>query len=401
MPAEGVEEKLLRKIDSYRDEMLDFAKMLIATPTENPPGSGYEGCASIISEKLQEIGFEKARYGNCILAWYGTGKKAFYLHGHYDTVPAYGPEQFEPYVKDRRLYGRGSTDMKAGLAAIVYAAKAVKECEIQLGGRICLTIVPDEETAGTGGSNYLFGKKLLGRDGIGMVTPEFSSGAIWNANRGAISLRLVVRGKAAHVGLHYQGVNAFEGMITAAEAFLELKKEVERRTTGFEIQPEAAKRSILLVGGLVQGGKNFNVVPAECSFTLDRRINPEEDIEAEKERMMSVVEKLRKSGIDLRVEMIQEGWSASSPQDSSVARVLSESINRVEGKSLPFELCPGLLETRFYAVQGIPAYSYGPGLASVAHGPEEYVMVDDVIKCCKVYALTATRLLAADDQNSR
>lgn len=394
MPVEDIEEKLLRKVDSYRDEMLHFAKTLISTPTENPPGSGYEKCADIIGEKLREMGFEEARYGNCIMAWHGTGKKTFYLHGHYDTVPAYGPEQFEPYVKDGRLCGRGSTDMKAGLAAIIYAAKAVKECGMELGGRICLTIVPDEETAGAGGSNYLFEKKLLGREGIGMVTPEFSGGAIWNANRGAISLRLTVRGKAAHVGLHYQGINAFEGMIKAAEAFLELKKEVERRTTRFEVEPEAARHSILLLGGWVQGGKNFNVVPAECSFTLDRRINPEEDFRVEKERIMLVVEGLRKSGVDIDAEVMQEGWSASSSRDGPVARALSESVRKVQGKSLPFELCPGLLETRFYAILGIPAYSYGPGLASVAHGPEEYVVVDDVVECCGVYALMATRLLA-------
>jgi acetylornithine deacetylase/succinyl-diaminopimelate desuccinylase-like protein len=108
-----------------------------------------------------------------------------------------------------------------------------------------------------------------------MLTPEPTDGIVWNANRGAISLRVTVRGKHAHVGRRHERVNAFDGMLSIAEALRRLKGEVEGRRTAHRIEPDAARRSILLVGGRVEGGTNFNVVPEVCTFTVDRRINPE------------------------------------------------------------------------------------------------------------------------------
>jgi len=123
---------------------------------------------------------------------------------------------------------------------------------------------------------------LLGADGIAMLTAEPTSGVIWNANRGAVTLRITTRGKHAHVGLQHPGVNAFEQMLVAASALRELKAEVEQRETRFALEPPEARRSILMMGGRVEGGTGFNAVPAECSFTVDRRINPEEDLETER-----------------------------------------------------------------------------------------------------------------------
>jgi acetylornithine deacetylase/succinyl-diaminopimelate desuccinylase family protein len=391
---ERAEKAVLKKISSYENEILEFAERLVSIPTENPPGSGYARCADAIVDKLNEIGFESFRHGDCILAHIGIGRRTLYLHGHYDTVPASSRDQFDPYIKAGKLYGRGSSDMKGGLASMIYALKAVKECGIRLEGKICLSIVPDEETGGPRGSRYLLGKKLLGRDGIGMLMPEPTSGVVWCANRGAISLRIVVRGKSAHVGLQHQGVNAFEQMMKVARAFLKLKRNVERRTTKFKIEPEAARHSILLLGGLVEGGTNFNAVPEECSFTLDRRINPEENLVVEKNRLLSEVARQKKAGIDLGFEVLQEGESSASSEDSPVARALSDSIAEIQHRPPSFEMCPGLLETRFYAGRGIPAYAYGPGLLSVSHGPHEYVEMENIFRCAEVYALTAIRLLA-------
>lgn len=392
---EKTREAILRRIKTYQNDILDFAKALISLPTENPPGSEYKQCANAIVKTLSDVGLECSRHEDCITAYFGTGRRTIYLHGHYDTVPALARDQFEPYVKGGKLYGRGSSDMKAGLASMIYAVKAVKECEIELTGRIGLTIVPDEETGGLRGSSHLLSSKLLGLGGIGMLTPEPTSGAIWNANRGAISLRITTIGKSAHVGLQHQGINAFERMLRVANAFLKLERKVGRRTTKFKIEPEAARHSILLLGGRVEGGTNFNAVPAECSFTVDRRINPEEDLETEKNALHSVLDELKENGIKLKSEILQEGLSASSSEVSPLARALSQSIEEVQGKSSPFEMCPGLLETRFYANRGIPAYAYGPGLLSVSHGPDEYVQTDGIFKCAEIYALTIMRLLAS------
>jgi acetylornithine deacetylase/succinyl-diaminopimelate desuccinylase family protein len=397
-------------IDSYRSDILEFAKELIAIRTENPPGRLYRECAKSIENKLREIGLDynkieipsknvtsesDSRY--CILSFYGQGKKTLYFHGHYDVVPASNESQFHPYVEDDKLVGRGSADMKGGLAAMIYAVKAIEACGIQLTGKIGLTIVPDEETGGLNGSQYLARAGLLGKDAIGMITPEPSPSnlVIWNANRGAISLRITVKGTPAHVGLHYQGVNAFELMLRVAKRLQDLKTQVEANRTKFRIQPEAAQRSILLMGGQCTGGTIFNLVPAECSFTVDRRINPEEDLETEKQRLLSILDDLREEGIRLEVEVLQEGKSSGSSENSPVAQMLASSVEQITGKRPIFELCPALCEIRFYAERGIPAFSYGPGLLSVSHGPSECVNLADLLACAKIYAMTAARILSS------
>jgi succinyl-diaminopimelate desuccinylase len=90
---------------------------------------------------------------------------------------------------------------------------------------------------------------------------------------------------------------------------------------------------------------------------------------------------------------LQEGPSASSREDAALAHALSRSVEAVTGQPPRFEMCPGLLETRFYAVDGMPAYGYGPGLLSVAHGPKEYVDLRRVTDCAAIYALTAMEML--------
>jgi acetylornithine deacetylase/succinyl-diaminopimelate desuccinylase-like protein len=228
-----------------------------------------------------------------------------------------------------------------------------------------------------------------------MITAEPTSGVVWHANRGAISLAATVKGRPAHVGLQHLGINAFERMLTVVERLQRLKRDVERRRTAYCLEPDAARASILLIGGRSEGGNNFNVVPAECRFTVDRRVNPEEDFDAEKRVLLEVFADARAQGIEIDVEVLQEGRPAVSPADSVPARALARSVADVTGTRPSFELCPGLLETRFYAARGIPAYAFGPGLLSVAHGPREFVKLRSILECAQVYALTAARVLAS------
>ncbi|HXT36145.1 MAG TPA: ArgE/DapE family deacylase [Chloroflexota bacterium] len=399
-------------VAAYRDSMVEFTKDLVAIPTENPPGAAYPDCVRVIADRLRDLGLEYSVLDvppdpplaegasdpcprSCVLGSYGSGTRTLYFHGHYDVVPTADPAQFVPRIEGGRLFGRGSADMKSGLAAMIHAVAALRDADVSLDGRVGLTIVPDEETAGRRGSRYLAEAGLLGRDGIGMLTPEPTAGVVWNANRGAITLRVTVKGKPAHVGLQHEGINAFEHMLVVAEALRDLKTEVEGRVSTFGLEPEAARHSILMLGGRCEGGTNFNVVPAECSFTVERRINPEEDLQTEKARLFSVLDRLRGDGIDLDVEILQEAPSSGSAADSPLALALAAGIVAETGRAPAFELCPGLLEIRFYAQRGMPAYAYGPGLLSVSHGPGEYVDVDQIAACAEVYARTALRLLGA------
>src|ERR1035438_8847400 len=259
-------ESLMEAVLSYREAMIALTRELVAIPSENPPGECYPETAQLLSRRLGELGFNDTRIeGDCVLSFVGEGERTLYFSGHYDVVPAQSRSQFEPEVKGVNLFGRGSADMKSGLAAMIYATLALQASGGLRDGRIGLVFVPDEETAGPRGSRYLADQGLLGRNAIGMLTPEPTGGVVWNANRGAITLEITVKGKSAHVGRQHEGVNAFERMIAVAQALQELKSEVE-----------AAQRSILMLGGRSEGGTNFNVVPDYCSFTVDRRIRSEE-----------------------------------------------------------------------------------------------------------------------------
>jgi succinyl-diaminopimelate desuccinylase len=410
--------KILNWMRAHEEEMARLVAELVAVASENPPGNNYQAVARLLEKYIRRFGFEckrlqpKTKAKNrkprpvCLLAAYGRGERTLYFHGHYDVVPAQSEEQFRPVRKKHFLFGRGACDMKGGIVAMLYGMRALKECGAELDGKIGLMLVPDEETGGERGSNWLAQHGLLGRGGIGMLTAEPTSGAAWNANRGAISMRVEVLGKSAHVGLQHRGENAFERMHRVVERLLSLKREVELRTTahcigaesesedGGEAPATRARNSILMIGGQSGGGTNFNVVPERCWFTVDRRINPEEDFETEKRRLIGVLEECRREGIPLDWEVFQEGQSAASGKDETLGRALAESVAAVAGRAPRFEMCPGLLETRFYATRGMPAYAYGPGLLSVAHGPKEYVDMRRVVESGAIYALTVVKILS-------
>ena len=368
-------DQLVTNLSAHRDEMVDLTSRLVAIATENPPGNRYSECAELLRGELVRLDFDDVRMeGDCVLGFAGRGDRTLYFHGHYDVVPAQSPAQFQPYVKGPNLFGRGSSDMKSGLVAMIYAALAARDSGIKLDARIGLVFVPDEETAGARGSRYLAERGLLGKNGIGMLMPEPTGGVVWNANRGAFSVRVRVPGKSAHVGRQHEGVNAFERAIPLLQSLARLKAEVESRG------------SILMMGGRVEGGTNFNAVPECFSFTIDRRINPDEDLDREKTRLLSVLE-------SVQVEVLQEGKSCGVPDNGVVASALARSIGQVTGKAAQFEMCPGLLEIRFYAERGVPAFAYGPGLLTVSHGPNEFVPVDRIVNCAAVYALTAMQVL--------
>jgi succinyl-diaminopimelate desuccinylase len=402
MPVE-LQRALEQALDARKSHLLAFGQDLVRIASENPPGNHYRECVDRIRVELERLGIEhrlveapghpdRPRYN--LLAFHGDGQRTLYFHGHYDVVPAHTQGQFDPRVEGGWLYGRGSADMKLGLAAMVYATALLKQLRVPLQGRVGLCIVADEETGGQGGSSYLELAGLLGRGAVAMLTPEPTGGVVWNASRGAITLRVTVKGKAAHVGLQHQGVNAFEQMLRVAADLQTLKAEVERRKTGYRITPDEAAHSILMLGGRVEGGANFNVVPETCAFTVERRFNPEEDLETEKAALFARLERLRRHGIDLDVEVLQEGGSSGVPEDHPVASVLAETVRAATGAPPALEMCPGILETRWYTRKGIPAFAFGPGLLEVSHGPQEAVEIDRVHQHTILYALVAAGLLA-------
>ena len=131
-----IQDAILHSVSENETDIVAFTKDLVAIATENPPGNNYKPCVDLMANKLSEIGLDYEiievpesgslkRY--CIDSSYGTGDNILYFHGHYDVVPASKPDQFNPLIKSGKLYGRGSSDMKSGLAAMIYAVKAIKD----------------------------------------------------------------------------------------------------------------------------------------------------------------------------------------------------------------------------------------------------------------------------------
>jgi succinyl-diaminopimelate desuccinylase len=394
-------------VRGLRREMIDFTSELVGIASENPPGNAYPACVRAIESRLRALGlpcdvvkYRAARGARddsgaaVVQSSVGAGRRTLYFSGHYDVVPVTTPGQCAVVQKGKTLFGRGTCDMKGGLAAMLYAAVALQRLQVPLDGRVGLVFVPDEETGGRRGSGFLAAAGRLGTDGIGMLTPEPTSGVVWNANRGAITMRVTVHGREAHVGLLHQGRNAFEGAVRVVNGLQRLARRVGRRRTKFRATPEAARRSLMLIGGRVEAGSNFNVVPGRCVFTVDRRMNPEEDFDAERDALFAVFDEARSSGVKLDVDVFQEGRPSGTSAATPLGRALSDHVRAVTGRTPAFEMCPGLLEVRFYAEQGMPAYAYGPGLLSVAHGPKEFVSIDRVVNCAAIYARVAATMLA-------
>jgi succinyl-diaminopimelate desuccinylase len=375
-----------------------FASELIGIASENPPGAAYDDCVARICAELEAlaIGYEVVETGDeqlrrqAILAAVGETGPLLYLHGHYDVVPAFRADQFEPRVVDGQLIGRGASDMKGGLAAIVHAARDGAEA----GARVGLVIVPDEETGGRRGAERLAELGRLDPTATGAIVAEPTWGTIWHACRGAFTLRVTARGRAAHAGLHYEGRNAFAAAVDVVLALRELEEELRERKSAlsFAADNPRASESIMLLGGVSGGGTNFNIVPDQFSFTIDRRPNPDEDYDGAKAELLALLNAARQRDPDLDWEVLQDARSAVTPADDDFVRTIAATVASITGAAPSVACCPGVLETRVYGRLGIPAVAFGPGVIEKMHAPDEHVPVDNLTAATKIYAGVAAAL---------
>jgi acetylornithine deacetylase/succinyl-diaminopimelate desuccinylase-like protein len=382
------------------DALVEFARDLVAIPTENPPGREYAACVERIVAECDALGLarEVVETGDggsrrqAVLAWAGDSGPLLYLHGHYDVVPAFDADQFRSRIEGGRLIGRGSADMKGGLAAIVHAARPAAE----RGSRVGLVVVPDEETGGRLGAERLAALGRLDASAAGAILAEPTWGTIWHACRGAFTLRVGVRGRAAHAGLHYEGENAFAAAVDVVGAMRPLEQALRERRSALAFasaDPRAAE-SIVLLGGIAGGGTNFNIVPAEFSFTVDRRPNADEDYEEAKRELLAALEAARPDRAELAWEVLQDARSALTPLDEPLPRALAAAVEQVTGTAPTLTCCPGVLETRVYRTLGIPALAFGPGPIECMHAPDEEVPVANLVAAAAVYVETAAALAA-------
>jgi succinyl-diaminopimelate desuccinylase len=390
-------ERVQAWLDERAEEMAALLETLVRVPTENPPGRELGRCAAVLRDALDRLGFapeliELASAGTLerpaiVRGTAGAGDRVVYYHGHFDVVPAQSAVQFEPERRDGRIVGRGAADMKGGLVSMIYGAAAARELGLLGDRRVVFHLVCDEETGSTAGSGHLREAGLIDPAALAMLTAEPTGGVIWHAARGAITLRVRTTGREAHVGHVHEGVNAFEHMIRIAEPLTALSHELLGRRTSFPVESEEAAGSMLVVGGQAGAGAGFNVVPGSAWFSVDRRFNPEEDLDEELSRLTEMIERAAgATGADVETEVLQAQPSSGTDQDHPAARALARCVEAVEGGAPSFRLCPGVLDTRWYSQLGIPAFAYGGGRLEVSHGPEEYIEERAMRRCAAVYA---------------
>jgi succinyl-diaminopimelate desuccinylase len=380
-------------LESRSDEMAALLEELVAIDTGNPPGRGLGRCGRVLRDAMARLGLSPELIevpptaeleDPCIVRGSsGRGSRTLYFHGHFDVVPAQDPAQFRPRRRDGRIVGRGTADMKGGLLSMLYGAAAANALGLLANGRIVFHLVCDEETGSKAGSGYLREARMINPDALAMATAEPTGGVVWHANRGAITLRVEVGGREAHVGHAHLGDNAFEKMIRVAEPLGELARRLLDD-----------RGSMLVVGGSAASGANFNVVPGRAWFSVDRRFNPEEELETELTRLTdTIAEAATDAGAEVTVDVLQLSPSAATDAGHPAALSLARCIEQVEGVSPRLELCPGVLETGWYAQLGIPAFAYGAGRLDVSHGPDEFIEEAAMRRCAAVYALFAGELL--------
>ena len=391
-------------LDARADEMAALVEELVSIDTENPPGRGLGRCGRVLRDAMERLGvsselIELSPGGEledpCVVrGTAGDGPRLVYFHGHFDVVPAQDRAQFMPQRVDGKITGRGTADMKGGLVSMLYGAAAARELGLLDEGRVVLHLVCDEETGSALGSGYLREAGLIDRDALAMVTAEPTGGVVWHASRGAITLRVRLRGHEAHVGQAHLGVNAFEHMVRVAEPLAVLSRDLLAKRTAYPMDSDEARGSMLVVGGSTHSGANFNVVPGSAWFSVDRRFNPEEELEEELARLRdTIAQAAANAGAEVEVEVLQRAASAGTDESHPVALTLARCIEQVEGAAPRLELCPGTLEIRWYAELGVPAFAYGAGRLDVSHGPNEYIDEAAMRRCAAAYALFAGELL--------
>lgn len=395
-----VEQALLDRIDDAR--LIESTRGLVRARGQNPPGEEAETVttlADLARQRGLDVSTAEVAPGRDNLAARAAGDAdgpGLLLLGHTDVVPIGEGWTADPYggdLRDGRIYGRGSTDMKGGLAACVEAMAVVREHADEVGaslaGPIDLLATVDEEEAGIGIRALVGGS--VPTPYLGCITAEPTDLQTVIAARGDAYLDITVGGVAAHSGRPDDGRNAIYGAARIIESLRAWHHELAA-------EPHPLVGPATFNVGLIEGGQGTSIVPAQCRVQVDRRLLPGEDpavVEADaRERIAGLGLEDEGLTVDLRLPMSMPGFE-TAPADPFVA-TLDESLSLAGGPRLPLggwtAACDGGFVARDW---GVPVVVLGPGSVNEqAHRPDESVGVDEITTAARAYALAAWRLLA-------
>jgi acetylornithine deacetylase/succinyl-diaminopimelate desuccinylase family protein len=382
-----------------RDAIVTIASELIAIPS---PSGEERDVMAFVARWCQERGLDHqvvakdpARPNVIVSIGDGAAGPTIAMNGHLDTVPvsdhdAWNSDPFTPTVSEdgRRLFGRGASDMKSSTGVMLYLMGLLKDAPLR--GRLQAHIVADEEQSANFGTIYLIDEMKAGR----LPRPDYcfigekSDLKVRNAERGLLGMEITFRGRASHTAAaRATGINA---IAKAAKGVLALERDLDA------FHPAVGKPVISV--NTIHAGIAHNVVPGECTITVDRRLIPGEDRESAVAEVRAALDAVAADDPDFRYDLVVDPHHDYIPanitaEDSPLVQAFQESVRRVTGNEPAYFVAwAGATDGRFYRQAGIDTVGYGPN-GEHAHGANEAVFIDDLVTQAKVYTETILRLL--------
>lgn len=419
---QSAEEKIIRFIDKKKNDIVRLTRALVKIPSVNtPPTGGEKKCQLFIRDKLKSLGLKtdvftpddvpglkENRYYNPGRQYGGRpnvvgtlrgngGGRSILLTGHVDVVSPGKSERwhYPPWgavVENGRIYGCGAADMKAGLAAQLTAIECILDCGIRLKGDVFLASVVDEEFGGMNGSLACVVK---GYRTDAAILSEPTRLAILPASAGGIQYKIRVTGKTAFEGEKEKGVNAIEKICKVIRILGRLERERNRRERKHPLFAACPIPSPIVVISIQGGDSNVGGVADTCSIDVWHGAVPGE---TEKEVMAELRHFLRqgiagdawlKRNPPVIEPVIKWIPPCEIPISHPIIKEISSAVKNVTGKTPDFQGMRGACDlSRFITAGGIPAVVFGPGDISLAHMPDEFVPIEEIVVAAKIIALT-------------
>ncbi|MEX0774344.1 MAG: ArgE/DapE family deacylase [Phycisphaeraceae bacterium] len=416
MPIAPLLSHVHHRIDHLEKPMVRFLAQFCAIATVNPPGDRYEECAAFLDRKLTQLGLttrivrvplaQRLRLvpgsdnyprPSVIARWDVGAPRTLLLTGHYDVVPAtagWKTDPFKPTLRAGKLIARGVSDMKGPDTAAIFAVQAMMQAGFIPPWNIELAFTPDEETGGYAGLGYLAQNRHLHADAA--ILLEGGAGRdIGYAHRGVLWIRITVLGKAAHASNPSNGINALEKAITLIGQLKTLQRAYARRPSALLTNSPVARRPTLMIGGISGGGSKINTIPDRFSFTIDRRLLPEDRLPQVKAEIMTIIRQAQKRDRQLKVQVeyplhVPPGWT---DQRQMICQVARKAVKAVLNKTPRFRMTGGFTDMHFLTHDaGIPTIGYGASGGGGIHADGEYLQITGLLQTAKTYTEIIRRL---------
>ena len=413
------------RIDSKRDELIALTQDLIRIPTLNPPGENYAAICDYLKTRLAARGFEcqlirafgtpgdSDRYPRWNIVARAEGRRAgdcVHFNSHTDVVEVGAGWTHDPFggtLQDGRIYGRGACDMKGGLAASIIAAEAFLEEHPDHAGAIEISGTADEESGGYGGVAYLAEQGLFDPARVQhVIIPEpLNKDRICLGHRGGWWAEIETKGEIAHGSMPFLGDCAVRHMGAVLEAFeTRLYPAMAARRTEMPVVPDGARSSTMNINS-IHGGQTEDFFPGlpapnvadSCRAVIDRRFLLEEPIDEVKREVVSILDRLKRDRpkFDYAIRDLMEVQPLMTERGAPVVEAVAEGIREIFGKEPDYVISPGTYDQKHVARIGHlhDCIAYGPGILDLAHQPDEWVGIDDMVESAKVMAVSLDVLL--------